>query len=174
MAVPDADAFTTPLGSVPVDRAAIASIMDLPGVSVSDAAHAREHSLEVQLPFLQETLDAFTLVPVVVGHCEPDRVAAVIDALWGGPETLIVVSSDLSHFHTRAEARRRDRATCQQILARATTLGGDDACGAYAINGLMQSRSARTLTIEALDTCNSGDTSGETDRVVGYGAFILH
>ncbi len=174
MAVPAADTFATPLGAIPVDRDAIASIADLPGVCVSDAAHAPEHSLEVQLPFLQETLDAFTLVPIVVGHCAPERVAAVIDTLWGGPETLIVVSSDLSHFHASDEARRRDRATCRQILARATTLDGDDACGAYAINGLMQSQSTRSLTIEALDTCNSGDTSGATDRVVGYGAFVLH
>jgi len=174
MAVPAADTFQTPLGSIPVDRDAIAAITGLPGVCVSDAAHAPEHSLEVQLPFLQETLDAFALVPILVGHSEPERVAAVIDTLWGGPETLIVVSSDLSHFHIYDEARRHDRATCQHILARATTLNGDDACGAHAINGLMQSRSARALTIEALDFCNSGDTSGETDRVVGYAAFLLY
>jgi AmmeMemoRadiSam system protein B len=174
MAVPSVDAFATPLGEVPLDRAGIAGITGLPGVCVSDAAHRDEHSLEVQLPFLQTVLDRFSLVPVVVGDCDPDRVAAVVDALWGGPETLLVFSTDLSHFHDYDQARRLDALTCERLAARDCTLTGEDACGARALNGLMRSRHGRQLAIELLDLRNSGDTAGDKRRVVGYGAFLLH
>ena len=141
---------------------------------VSDEAHLAEHSLEVQLPFLQRVLGNFSLVPVVVGDCDPDKVAAVVDALWGGPETLLVVSTDLSHFHSYEEARKRDSRTCERLLARDSTLTGEEACGAYALNGLMRSRHSRQLALDLLELCNSGDTAGDKSRVVGYGAFVLH
>jgi AmmeMemoRadiSam system protein B len=174
MAVPEAEVFATPLGEVPLDVDAIAAISGLPGVCRSDAAHADEHSLEVQLPFLQTVLADFRLVPVVVGQCDADRVAAVIDALWGGPETLIVISSDLSHFLSYREAREVDGNTCRRILDKDSRLSGDEACGANAINGLMRCRHCTDLSIEAVDLRNSGDTAGDRSRVVGYGAFALH
>jgi AmmeMemoRadiSam system protein B len=174
MAVPSVDAFATPLGEIPLDRACIEQLEAMPGVCVSDEAHRAEHSLEVQLPFLQTVLGHFSLVPVVVGDCDPDRVAAVVDALWGGPETLLVVSTDLSHFHGYEEARMLDSRTCKRLLARDSALTGEDACGARALNGLMRSRRSRQLAIDLLELCNSGDTAGDKSRVVGYGAFILH
>jgi AmmeMemoRadiSam system protein B len=141
---------------------------------VSDEAHRAEHSLEVQLPFLQSVLGRFSLVPVVVGDCDPDRVAAVVDALWGGPETLVVVSTDLSHFHSFEEARSLDSLTCERLAARDSTLTGEDACGAHALNGLMRSRHGRQLAVDLLELCNSGDTAGDKTRVVGYASFLLH
>ena len=174
MAVPSVDAFATPLGEVPLDRPCIERITDLAGVCVSDEAHREEHSLEVLLPFLQTVLDRFSLVPVVVGDCDADRVAAVVDALWGGPETLMVFSTDLSHFHSYEKARTLDSLTCDRLAARDSTLTGEDACGARALNGLMRSRHSRRLAIELLDLRNSGDTAGDKNRVVGYGSFLLH
>lgn len=174
MAIPTADGFVTPLGTVPVDRKMIQEISGLPGMCVSDAAHKDEHSLEVQLPFLQIVLEKFKLVPIVVGHCAPSLVADVIDTVWGGSETLIIISSDLSHFLPYGQAQQADKYTCEQILSKAATLTGDDACGAHAINGLMNSENCNRLQVEAIDVRNSGDTSGDKNRVVGYGAFTLH
>lgn len=174
MAVPDVSAFATPLGEIPVDRPAIEAVAAMPGVTWSNAAHAYEHSLEVQLPFLQMVLDDFRLVPVVVGRCDAERVAGVIDALWGGPETLVVISSDLSHFLPYGRAREVDGNTCRRILDKASSLSGEEACGAYVINGLMRSQHCRDLVVEAIDLRNSGDTAGDKRRVVGYGAFALH
>ena len=174
MALPDSVAFTTPLGTVPLDLETMRVAAGLPGVCISDEAHRLEHSLEVQVPFLQTVLGTFSLVPVVVGHCDAPTVAAAIDALWGGAETLVVVSTDLSHFHDYNDARQRDTRTCRRVLAKDASLDGRDACGAYALNGLLSSRHGRSLTVEQLGMCNSGDTAGSRDRVVGYGAFLLH
>jgi MEMO1 family protein len=174
MAVPDADAFATPLGAVPLDREAMQYACTLPGVCISNEAHRLEHSLEVQLPFLQTVLGQFALVPVVVGHCAARTVAAVMDALWGGPETLLVVSTDLSHFHAYEDACSLDIRTCRRITKKDSSLTGRDACGAYALNGLMSSEHCQPLAVDELAVCNSGDTAGSRDRVVGYGAFILH
>jgi len=174
MAVPTSDGFATPLGTVPVDGVAREAICGLPGVCVSDVAHEAEHSLEVQLPFLQAVLDEFELLPVVVGRCEPGLVAGVLDAAWGGPETLIVISSDLSHYRPYDEARDIDNNTCARILGKATTLTGHEACGAHAVNGLMSARHCAPLAVEAVDLRNSGDSAGDKSKVVGYGAFILH
>ena len=174
MSVPSADAFRTPLGDVALDSKVITALATMPGVCVSELAHRDEHSLEVQLPFLQTVLQEFQLVPVVAGRAASTEVAAVIDAVWGGPETLIVVSSDLSHYLDYETARQVDAATCAAILARSTRLNGEQACGACAINGLMQARHSRGLAIENIALCNSGDTSGDKHRVVGYGAFALH
>lgn len=174
MAVPSVHRFATPLGEVELDRETINRIAAMPGVITSDEAHRQEHSLEVQLPFLQSVLSDFSLVPVLVGDCKADLVAAVIDELWGGPETLIVVSSDLSHFHAYDEARQIDASTCGLILDKVSSLTGEQACGAHAINGLMRSKKGQSLTVEMLGACNSGDTAGDKNRVVGYGAFLLH
>ena len=174
MALPSADGFATPLGVVNVDTGLAETICALPGVCISDAAHRDEHSLEVQLPFLQATLSGFTLLPIVVGRCAPDLVGDVIDAAWGGPETLIVISTDLSHYLAYEDARRIDAATCRRIVAKDARLGGDEACGAHALNGLLSARHCRGLRVETIDVRNSGDTAGTRDRVVGYGAFALH
>lgn len=174
MAIPAVDSFATPLGTVPLDRDLLAKIAALPEVCVSDEAHRDEHCIEVQLPFLQTVLAEFRLAPVVVGRCPAESVAAIIDAAWGGPETLIVISSDLSHYHPYDEARQIDAKTSSRIVANATDLGGHEACGAHAINGLMATRGRREFKVDAIDTRNSGDTSGTRDRVVGYGSFVLH
>jgi AmmeMemoRadiSam system protein B len=174
MAVPSVDGFDTPLGRVAIDSAGVEEIRDMPGVTVSDEAHREEHSLEVQLPFLQVVLEEFSLVPVVVGECQPEQVAAVMEALWRDPGTLLLVSTDLSHFHTWEEARRLDAATCERVLVREGGLTGEEACGAHALNGLMRTARGRDLEIELIDLCNSGDTAGDRRRVVGYGAFSLY
>lgn len=174
MAVPAADAFATPLGNIPLDTAGMARLAGLPQVRVSDAAHREEHSLEVQLPFLQAVLGDFSLVPVVVGRCDPDSVAAAMDCVWQEPDTLLVVSTDLSHFHRYGVACRQDARTCQRLLDREHSLVSEDACGAQALNGLMRTARGRTLEMELIAMCNSGDTAGDRGRVVGYGAFSLH
>jgi AmmeMemoRadiSam system protein B len=173
LAVPSADSFATPLGDVEVDRAAVACALDLPQVSESDRAHALEHSLEVQLPFLQTLLSSFRLVPLAVGDATAAQVAEVIESLWGGPETLIVVSSDLSHYHAYSEACEIDRRSAQTVLTLSPTLGYDQACGALPINGLITVARRRGLRPELLDLRNSGDTAGDKFRVVGYGSFIF-
>ncbi len=173
MAVPSVDAFATPLGDVPLDREGVRRALDVPGVQVSDEAHAAEHSLEVHLPFLQTVLEDFKLVPVVVGVCPASDVEALLEELWGGDETLIVVSSDLSHFHGYAEARDIDAQTTARIESRESTLHGEEACGAYAVNGLMRAATAHGLAVRTLDVRNSGDTAGDRHRVVGYGAYAL-
>jgi len=174
LAAPTVKAFTTPLGSIPLDRAALDALADLPQVVASDAAHAQEHSLEVQLPFLQTVLGAFELVPLAVGDASAGEVAEVLDRLWGGPETLIVISSDLSHFHSYREAQSIDNATVSHILALDQLTSFDQACGALPINGLLAVARRRGLRIERVAQCNSGDTAGDKGRVVGYASFALY
>ena len=173
LALPPAKVFVTPLGSVDVDTEAVARVRDLPQVQFSEAAHALEHSLEVQLPFLQTVLDDFRIVPFAVGDASADEVAAVLERLWGGPETLIVVSSDLSHYHPYAVAQRIDRGTADAVLALDSSLGHEQACGATPINGLALCARRRKLHPELIDLRNSGDTAGDKSRVVGYAAFAL-
>jgi hypothetical protein len=174
LAAPTAKAFATPLGSIPLDRAALDALADLPQVVASDAAHAQEHSLEVQLPFLQTVLGAFELVPLAVGDASAGEIAEVLDRLWGGPETLIVISSDLSHFHGYREAQSIDNATVSHILALDQLTSFDQACGALPINGLIKVARLRGLRIERVAQCNSGDTAGDKGRVVGYASFALY
>jgi AmmeMemoRadiSam system protein B/AmmeMemoRadiSam system protein A len=174
LAVTSGEAFATPLGSIPIDRQALASLKDLPQVVTSDAAHALEHSLEVQLPFLQKTLGTFSLVPFAVGVASIDQVAQVVERLWGGPETLIVVSTDLSHYHAYDEARRIDGNTISRIAACATDLDHDEACGATPLNGLLKIAKDRNLSLKLIAACNSGDTAGGRDHVVGYSSFGLY
>ena len=172
-AIPSADAFASPLGDVALDTQALARLRELPFVEVSDRAHALEHSLEVHVPFLQAVLGDFKLVPIVVGDASPDEAAAILEALWGGPETLIVVSSDLSHYHSYDVARSCDRDTADAILSLDAHLVPEEACGAAPINGLLQAARRRGLEPELVDLRNSGDTAGDRSRVVGYGAFAF-
>ncbi|MCX7962626.1 MAG: AmmeMemoRadiSam system protein B [Burkholderiales bacterium] len=173
IALAAADAFETPLGRVPVDREALGVLRGLPQVRVSAAAHAPEHSLEVQLPFLQAVLGDFALVPLAVGDASVEEVAEVIERLWGGPETLVVVSTDLSHYLDYETARRVDAATLARIAACATDIGHEEACGATPLNGLLAVARRRGLAVRLLAACNSGDTAGGRARVVGYAAFAL-
>jgi AmmeMemoRadiSam system protein B len=173
LALPSVDAFATPMGEIAIDREAVAQALTLRQVKTSDAPHAYEHSLEVQLPFLQTVLGDFSLVPFAVGDATSKEVSEVIDLLWGGAETLIVVSSDLSHYHRYAEARRTDRATGEAILAFSANLDHEQACGATPINGLLVAARRRGLTAELLDLRNSGDTAGDRNRVVGYASFAF-
>jgi AmmeMemoRadiSam system protein B len=158
---------------VRIDREALAQVRDLPQVVVSDTAHALEHSLEVQLPFLQEALGDFKLVPLAVGDARPEDVAEVIEALWGGEETLIVVSSDLSHYLSDDQAQRVDRETCETIRDLRAFVDHEQACGGTPINGLMLVARRRHLTAHLLDRRTSGDTAGDHQRVVGYAAFAF-
>ncbi|HXY96840.1 MAG TPA: AmmeMemoRadiSam system protein B [Steroidobacteraceae bacterium] len=171
LALPAAEAFATPLGMVRIDGRSAEELRRLPGVVVSDAPHRLEHSLEVQLPFLQRMAPDARIVPVVTGDASPAEVAAVIEALWGSSDSLILVSSDLSHYHPYAVARGLDAATADAILAGDETLSGDQACGCVAVNGLTCAVRRRGLRGELLDLRNSGDTAGDRQRVVGYGAF---
>ena len=174
IATTGASEWETPLGSITIDDALRRAVLALPSVCVDDSAHAPEHSLEVHLPFLQRTLGAFTLLPLVVGRADPDTVAAVIDAVWGGPETLVVVSSDLSHYLDHDTAAARDRRTAGAIVGGTDdTLDGYDACGISPVRGLLVSARRHGLTPRLLDLRNSGDTAGPRDRVVGYGAFAF-
>lgn len=173
LALPECTAFATPLGDVPLDLEAMTGLHDLPQIVSSDRVHAQEHSLEVHLPFLQRVLGDFHLVPLAVGEATPQDVAEVLDRLWGGPETLIVISSDLSHFMPYSAAQQADRATCQQILHLATNIEPEQACGAFPLNGLLLTAGRRGLQPELLELCNSGDTAGDKQRVVGYAAFAL-
>ncbi|MCP5145817.1 MAG: AmmeMemoRadiSam system protein B [Gammaproteobacteria bacterium] len=173
MAIPTVDRFEVPGGAIDLDQNAIALLKSLPGVVESDLAHRDEHCLEVQLPFLRAVLHDFKLVPVVVGACPRERVAAVLEALWGGDETLIVISSDLSHYLPYSQAQAHDARTSHAIVNRSQVLTGEDACGAYALNGLMEVARRHDLHVTALDVRNSGDTAGDKSRVVGYGAYIV-
>lgn len=173
LALPVAEAFATPLGSVRIDTEGAAAALKLPQVTVSDVAHNLEHSLEVQLPFLQTMLDDFTLLPFAVGMATPAQVAEVLDLLWGGPETLLLISSDLSHFQGYASAQGMDRCTADRILAFEPSIDHEQACGATPINGLLLSAKRRGMRIELLDLRNSGDTAGDRARVVGYASFAL-
>jgi len=174
LALSSARTFGTPLGDIPIDLEAVERLRQLPQVRVFDAAHAEEHSLEVHLPFLQQVLASFTLVPLVVGEARAEEVAEVLDLLWGGEETLVVVSSDLSHYHDYETARRMDAATSHAIEAlRHEDIGFDDACGRIPLSGLLLVARRRGLHARALDLRNSGDTAGSRDRVVGYGAYVV-
>jgi MEMO1 family protein len=174
IAAPTVDAFVTPVGSVPVDVEVLRTIDDFQFVTRADAPHTPEHSLEVELPFLQTILVSFKVVPLVVGDSRPQDVALVLRRLWGGAETLIVVSSDLSHYHSYETARRLDLATAAAIEhGDWASLGPNQACGCLAVAGLLVETERRGLKARRLELCNSGDTAGSRDQVVGYGAWLF-
>jgi AmmeMemoRadiSam system protein B len=174
IAVPSADAFRTPLGDVPLDRAAIEELGDLAQAGVADAPHEPEHALEVELPFLQAVLGDFALVPLLVGAATSSEVAEVLDRLWGGPDTVLVISSDLSLYEPYGHAREHDAATAAAIeCLDAASLGPRDACGWLPVGGLLLAAGPRAMRVARLDLRNSGDTAGRKDQVVGYGAWAF-
>ncbi len=174
VALPGSEAFETPLGVVPVDEELASRIAGLGPVTVSRAAHAPEHSLEVELPFLQVALEeGFTVLPLVVGAARGEEVAQVLETVWGGDETRVVISSDLSHYHDYETARRLDGRTAEQILGLDARLSHDQACGATPVNGLLVAARGRGMEPRLLDLRNSGDTAGDRRQVVGYGAFAF-
>ncbi len=175
LAASSANQFLTPMGAIALDTDAINQLSSLPQVQILDQAHATEHSLEVHLPFLQETLDDFKLIPLVVGDANYHEVAEVLDAVWGGAETLIVISSDLSHYHDYMTAKHMDEETSRAIEALTPErIDYDHACGRIPVGGLLLTARARGLQAETLDLRNSGDTAGPRDQVVGYGAYAIH
>lgn len=174
LALPGVEALQTPLGLIEVDAALVERVRAFPFVGESPLAHRREHSLEVQLPFLQRALGSFTVLPLVVGLAAPKEVARVLDAVWGGPETLIVVSSDLSHYLPFEQARAVDAHTAERIGALdGTELAAEQACGCEPVRGLLVAAREHHLTAQLLDLRNSGETAGDRLRVVGYGAFAF-
>ena len=174
-ALPSVNGFQTPIGAVRLDRELMDALGDFPGVVTHDEAHAQEHSLEVHLPFLQRALgEDFALVPIVVGDATPDQVAALLARLWGGPETLVIISTDLSHYHDHATACQIDGETVARIEQQSVgSFGPREACGSRPVNGLLQHVSRLGYRVTRLDVRNSGDTAGPKDRVVGYGAWAL-
>lgn len=175
LALPGVDAFATPLGVVSIDRAAVRALRGLPQVGVMAEAHAGEHSLEVHVPFLQTVLRNLTLVPLAVGDARAEEVAEVLECVWGDAETLIVISSDLSHYQDYETAERMDRATSAAIERLAyEDIQFDQACGRVPISGLLLEARKRSMTAQTIDLRNSGDTAGPRDQVVGYGAYVFH
>ncbi len=175
LAAPRVQAFATPLGEIPLDHTAMEALHGVAGITFTDVPHQGEHSLEVHLPFLQETLGAFTLIPLVVGDAQPAEVAQVLDTLWGGPETLIVISTDLSHYNDYETARHLDRDTCDAVESLAwERIDYEDACGRNPLRGLLACARQRHLKPRTVDLRSSGDTAGGRDRVVGYGAWVFH
>jgi len=174
LAVSRSETFTTPLGNVPIDQEAVQAILQLPFVEYIEQAHTYEHSLEVHLPFLQEVLDNFKIVPIVAGEASPEQVSQVLDALWGGEETLIVISSDLSHYHDYATAQQLDKSTSQAIeQLQYEQLASESACGKVPLSGLLKLARNKSLSVTTIDLRNSGDTAGDKSRVVGYGAYVI-
>ena len=174
MALPGVDAFATPLGNIAIDAESVKKLMALPYVGASAEAHRLEHSLEVHLPFLQKVFDEFTLLPLAVGRATAQQVATALDLLWGGDETLIVISSDMSHYLPYADAQATDNATAQAILALRTDINHHQACGATPVIGLNLLAQQRGLKAQLIDLRNSGDTAGDKARVVGYGSFAYY
>lgn len=173
LALPAAEALAIPGGRLPVDLDAAAALLERGGVAVNPHAHDREHALEVELPFVLHLFGEVQVVPLVVGEAPAEKVAAVLEAVWGGSETRIVISSDLSHFLPYTEAQQVDATTADTIESLQGPLTGDQACGARAVAGLMQVARARGLAVTRLDLRNSGDTAGDHDSVVGYGAWCF-
>ena len=174
VALSGADYFSTPLGDIELDKPLMESLLSLPFVGYLEQAHAMEHSLEVHLPFLQTMLADFKLIPLVAGDASPDQVSQVLEQLWGGDETLLVVSSDLSHYHDYASAQRLDRRTSDRIEhLQYQDIRSENACGKVPVSGLLKLLTQKSLSIKTIDLRNSGDTAGDRQRVVGYGAYVV-
>lgn len=174
VALSSADYFETPLGSIAIDKKAQAKLTDIDGVQILDSAHAAEHSLEVQLPFLQQVLEDFSIVPIVAGDASAELIEKVIAALWGGPETVFIISSDLSHYHDYQTAQQLDKSTSQNIIdLDFRAIHSINACGCVGIRGLLKFAHQHPLKPSLIDLRNSGDTAGSKDSVVGYGAYLF-
>jgi len=174
IALPQNDYFSTPLGSIPVDPEAVSQLQDMPFVFQSEDAHREEHSLEVHLPFLQVQLDNFSIIPLVVGDASPSQVAEVIEKYIGLPGVLVIISTDLSHFHGYQQAKDIDLRTSSQICSKYNQIRGEQACGCRPLNGLLALAAEYHLQVRELAVCNSGDTAGDKNRVVGYGAYVVY
>ncbi|MFK5968872.1 MAG: AmmeMemoRadiSam system protein B [Candidatus Marithrix sp.] len=175
LATTNAQNFSTPFGEVPVDRQAIYNITKFPQISIMEQAHANEHSLEVQLPFLQKILNQFSIIPLVVGKATPEQVGEILEALWGNEETLIVISSDLSHYNNYKVAQKLDELTTQAIETLSPEkIKSEQACGRVPINGLLHIAKIKKMQVKTIDVRNSGDTAGSKDQVVGYGAYVFN
>lgn len=174
IAVPETDFFETPLGPIPIDQNARQRLRPFHYVHSADSPHRLEHSLEVQLPFLQLILGQFSLLPLLVGQASPEEVDQIIEEFWDEPETLFVISTDLSHFLDYDTARARDAKTALAIEnLDYESLEFDQACGRTPVAGMLLAAKKNNLSIHTLDLKNSGDTAGPKDRVVGYGAWVL-
>ena len=174
LAVSRAQTFSTPLGNIEVDEEAVKTLVKLPFVEYIEQAHTYEHSLKVHLPFLQEMLDGFKLIPIVAGDATPEQVSQVIELMWGHDETLIVVSSDLSHYHDYMTAQQLDRSTSEAIEhLQYEQLVFESACGKVPVSGLLKLARDKSLSVRTIDLRNSGDTGGDKARVVGYGAYVI-
>ena len=174
LAVSHAQFFNTPLGKIPLDMAAIEKLLTLPFVQYIDEAHFMEHSLEVQLPFLQTVLNDFTLIPIVAGDASAEQVAQVLELFYDDPETVVVISSDLSHYHDYATAQRLDKETSDKIeKLQYQQLEQESACGRVPVSGLLALAQKKSLQVKNIDLRNSGDTAGDKKRVVGYGAYVI-
>jgi MEMO1 family protein len=173
IAATSATAYSTPLGNIPIDSAGVQQVLQQHGTGFLDEAHTNEHSLEVHLPFLQRVLGKFSLIPLVVGDATTEEVAQVLKSLWGGAETLIVISSDLSHYHPYEDAQHIDARTSKKILDLDTSLVGEEACGCKPLNGLLKVLKDKALKVEEVEVRNSGDTAGTKEKVVGYGAYVV-
>jgi len=175
LALSSAQTYLTPLGAIALDLEAIASLQKFNFIEVNDEAHREEHSLEVHLPFLQSTLDHFTLIPIVVGDISPEKLAPILDLFMDDKRTLIVISTDLSHFHDYATAQHRDQTTSDAILDyRYKDIGYGDACGRNPVNAALYWARQHNFSIKLLDLRNSGDTAGDRSRVVGYAAYHIY
>lgn len=178
LAAPTSSFFRTPLGDIPIDREGIDKLVKQSLITVDDLPHQFEHSLEVQLPFLQTTLDDFMVLPLVIGRASSHQVAEVLRTVWGGNETLIIVSSDLSHYHSYLEARRIDQNTTAMIESFADNINDKQACGHKGINGLLKLTCEKGMSIKTLDLRNSGDSveapGVDKNKVVGYGAYVVY
>jgi AmmeMemoRadiSam system protein B len=174
LALPRARALATPLGMLPVDPDARDALLRLPQVCASDHAHDGEHSLEVELPFVQEVLGEVAIAPMLVGGASDEETAEALDRVWDGAETCVVVSSDLSHYLPHEDAARLDRETARAIeRLSAGDVGDEQACGSTGLRALLLVARARGLAATTLDLRSSGDTAGTRDAVVGYGAFCF-
>ncbi len=174
LAASSADTFSTPLGTIPLDQEMIGQLSQLPQVKLMNEAHMMEHSLEVHLPFLQTILNEFVLVPLVVGETSANEVCEVLEQAWGDDSTLIVISSDLSHYHDYETARAMDNQTSEAIEhLDPSKIGYDNACGRIPVSGLLTLARKRGMNVETVDLRNSGDTAGSKDQVVGYGAYVF-
>jgi AmmeMemoRadiSam system protein B len=174
LAVPSVGAFATPLGRIRLDAEGRKQLLDLPQVRLTDTPHAPEHSLEVELPFLQVLLGEFALLPIAAGDATAAEVAQALERVWGDAHTLVVVSTDLSHYHSYDSARQLDAATNESVLKLASDFDGEQACGCIGLNGILATARRRGMRIRLEDLRNSGDTAGDRDRVVGYGAWSLY
>jgi len=174
-AFPNEEVFETPLGSIILDKTRMKKLAaEFSWISFNEKAHAEEHSLEVQLPFLQETIADFELLPLVVGEMDSLQIAEMIQQFSTDLETLIVISTDLSHFHNYQTAYEKDALTANAIeLLEPQKISSEDACGVYPLRGALVAALQNKWKIHRMGLCNSGDTTGDYGRVVGYGAWAL-